>query len=190
MDLCWLLWFSQGPLLQSQWKARHSKAGGSYQKYANNNFHSMIWYSLWVLKLKFLFSEEEVVNRSSRSLSDIHPSSSPSVVQHVSAIPIQQKPVSHLITPNPKPVYTVPKVCNRFDKKRNLKKSCSIFFLKFWQTTSDRVSYQFFPLIFFSQLIIKTASRKMWWILNGWWKWKREKRALLPWDRFFTAISF
>ncbi|KAF1746912.1 hypothetical protein GCK72_023370 [Caenorhabditis remanei] len=57
-----------------------------------------------------VIKKEEVVNRSSRSLSDIHPSSSPSVVQHVSAIPVQQKPVSHLITPNPKPVYTVPKV--------------------------------------------------------------------------------
>ncbi|EFO97254.1 hypothetical protein CRE_16692 [Caenorhabditis remanei] len=69
-----------------------------------------------------VIKKEEVVNRSSRSLSDIHPSSSPSVVQHVSAIPVQQKPVSHLITPNPKPVYTVPKVCNRFDKKMESKK--------------------------------------------------------------------
>lgn len=54
--------------------------------------------------------KEEIVNRSSRSLSDIHPSSSPSVVQPTSGIPVQQRPASHLIAPNPKPVYTVPKV--------------------------------------------------------------------------------
>uniref|UniRef100_A0A1I7U037 ZM domain-containing protein n=1 Tax=Caenorhabditis tropicalis TaxID=1561998 RepID=A0A1I7U037_9PELO len=53
--------------------------------------------------------KEEVVNRTNRSLSDIHPSSSPSVVQP-SAIPVQQKSTSNIIAPNPKPVYTVPKV--------------------------------------------------------------------------------
>ncbi|ULT80208.1 hypothetical protein L5515_016536 [Caenorhabditis briggsae] len=52
-----------------------------------------------------VIKKEEIVNRSSRSLSDIHPSSSPSVVQ-TSGIP---KPASHLVSPNPKPVYTVPK---------------------------------------------------------------------------------
>ncbi|EGT44745.1 hypothetical protein CAEBREN_23964 [Caenorhabditis brenneri] len=56
-----------------------------------------------------VIKKEEIVNRSSRSLSDIHPSSSPSVVQQ-SALPLQSKPATNLITPNPRPVFTVPKV--------------------------------------------------------------------------------
>uniref|UniRef100_A0A8R1I0J4 Uncharacterized protein n=1 Tax=Caenorhabditis japonica TaxID=281687 RepID=A0A8R1I0J4_CAEJA len=59
--------------------------------------------------------KEEIVNRSSRSLSDIHPSSIPSVNQ--TQIPVQsqlpqpiQKVLAPGVSPHPRPVYTVPKV--------------------------------------------------------------------------------
>ncbi|CAI2357547.1 unnamed protein product [Caenorhabditis sp. 36 PRJEB53466] len=60
-----------------------------------------------VSKPAAVIKKEEIVNRSSRSLSDIHPSSSPIVSQ----IPVAQppKPMAPFITANPRPVFTIPK---------------------------------------------------------------------------------
>ncbi|CDX47444.1 TSC22 domain family protein 1-like [Caenorhabditis elegans] len=53
---------------------------------------------------------KHAIAKPTAAIKNIHPSSSPSVVQPTSGIPVQQRPASHLIAPNPKPVYTVPKV--------------------------------------------------------------------------------